>query len=86
MMFASWCRFIPNKPPLKNFSKISETVRKEILESLLYLDDSRRLKLQEAMHSVLLEGKITDLYSILEKINSIENFNKEVFDSGVFVK
>jgi len=86
MMFASWCRFIPNKPPLETFSTISNIIRMKLSLSGLYLYNSKRLALKDAMRPVLLKGDIRNLYSILAKIKDIGEFNNKVFDSTFLAK
>jgi hypothetical protein len=83
MMFASWCRFIPNKPPLQNYEAISKTIRMKLALSGLYLDHSKRLSLTKTMQSVLLKGDINNLYNFLSKVRTIDEFNNKVFDSSV---
>jgi hypothetical protein len=86
IMFASWCLPIPNKPPFPNFSAISKTIRRELSLSGVYLYDSRRSLLRNAMHRVLLEGDINNLYSILAEVRTIQDFNSRIFNSAFLAK
>jgi hypothetical protein len=86
MMFASWCVFIPNKPPASSALRdITATVKNRALVGV-YLSNPKRDLLEKAMRPVLLEGSKTDLLNALSKVASDAEYNRQVLDTSLLLK
>jgi len=82
MMFASLCIFVPNKPITQNLPNITKAFQKQLVG--MYINVSKRELLLKGMKPVLLEGSMDDLFSIFNRIETIEQFNGEVFNTKIF--
>jgi hypothetical protein len=81
IMFASWCIFVPNKPPATDALKtITMMVQKQLLVGL-YINSSKRAQLVDAMGAVLLKGSMPELFKILSSIRSIADYNRNVLNT-----